>query len=277
MGFAVRAALESLSTNYTERFGTSDHDGRDALFPNRAGDSSTVSWGDGAMTLEVNRKKGTISLHGLSNISVELMVDIFVTILRDPYTAQSFPNYAALYLRRWGENAFTVARLRDGVPASLSANTRIAHTSSFTPPDPTSPSVSQAHASASLVMPSPTPRRGRPVGSSKIKCDLSKRERAVEERELLLNEQKEDLQRRENALEVAQGQLAADRALLVTRTQELEIEKEIVREEGARAARMLQEAQGTLHAAEVERAKTGNIRDEISKILQTEMNNQGES
>jgi hypothetical protein len=90
MAFTVRAALDTLSTNYTERFGTADHDGRDALFQTRSGDNATVSWGDGAMTLEVNRKAGTISSYGLSTISVELLVDIFVTMLREPRQNTAF-------------------------------------------------------------------------------------------------------------------------------------------------------------------------------------------
>jgi uncharacterized protein (DUF3084 family) len=49
------------------------------------------------------------------------MTDILVALLRDPYTATSYPDFSAPYLRRWGENAFDVANLKRGLPKLLTA------------------------------------------------------------------------------------------------------------------------------------------------------------
>jgi hypothetical protein len=115
LGFVVRGALDTLSQTYSNRFGTPDQDGVDSLFRSQRSLTTKVSWGEGAITVAVDRNRSEVALQGLQEIPLEMMVDIFVALLRDPYTEKAFPNYSAPYLRRWGENAFTVTRLREGV------------------------------------------------------------------------------------------------------------------------------------------------------------------
>lgn len=285
MGFTINSALQAFQNGYIERFGTPDHDGKDSLFPPRSGNTAHVSWGNGAINLDINRKDHTVTLSGISKISVELLVDVFTTMLRDPYTGAAFKDYFAPYLRRWGENAFRVTHLKEGIPSSLTTEARIPKTTAFTPPTASAPSVSELPQASipesTLVLPSvpqtPAPRRGRPPGKTNNPTNLNRREQELQERETLLIEREDQVAKQEASLKVAQEQLAADQAELKRAQQELELEKQIIREEGEKASNLLAHAQATLTAAESETAKTEAIRHEISQLLQAVVNNPSES
>jgi hypothetical protein len=274
-----RAALDVFGQGYAERFGSPDHDGIDSLFPPRAANTSTATWGNGAMILKVDRKNSTITLQGLSEVSVELMADIFITVLRDPHTAANFPNYSATYLRRWGENAFNVTRLKDGIPSALHKEIRIPHSSGLTLTTSESPSVSQIQSlhpvDVKLVMPplttSTAPKRGRPSGRTINSSDIARREREVEAKESLVEERECAIAAREASLIVAQEQIENDRLLLTNMREEIELEKQIAAEQSERATRLLAQADATLHAAHAEHEKARAVREEISRMLQAEV------
>jgi hypothetical protein len=207
------------------------------------------------------------------------MADIFITVLRDPHTAANFPNYSATYLRRWGENAFNVTRLKDGIPSALHKEIRIPHSSGLTLTTSESPSVSQIQSlhpvDVKLVMPplttSTAPKRGRPSGRTINSSDIARREREVEAKESLVEERECAIAAREASLIVAQEQIENDRLLLTNMREEIELEKQIAAEQSERATRLLAQADATLHAAHAEHEKARAVREEISRMLQAEV------
>jgi hypothetical protein len=290
--WTIRDALDSQAEGYTERFGVPNHNGRDALFTLPPSNTASMTWGDGAVTLTVDKSKSQVSLKGVSEISVELLVDIFVTLLRDPFTAESFPNYSAPHLRRWGENAFDTTRLKAGIPSALKKGDLI-EPAPEPAPAPTRRATTHKQVprpeGGRLVMPPATgnPPRERSGDSSPLaqlvdsaleQQPAAEWEARLEKREEILSRLRAKFLEEKEAFEVQQAQLTADRKQLDKERKELlnlkaqiEQQQAVVDENTANSHRLAQEAQKALAALSRETEKNEAIKVEIALLLQTEV------
>jgi len=55
----------------------------------------------------------------LTTLPLEMMIDIFVTVLRTREIGKKYPNFHAPYLRTWGADSFGIAGLKAGIPRRL--------------------------------------------------------------------------------------------------------------------------------------------------------------
>ncbi len=130
LSFAIQGQLEKHARSYEAKFGAPDQLGKGSIFSSKdRGDTATIIWGNGVAELTIDRKLDQVTLKtNVSPVSIELMTDILVALLRDPYTAERHPNFSVPYLRRWGEDAFYVTALKPGVPKLLTAKTPLIDT-----------------------------------------------------------------------------------------------------------------------------------------------------
>lgn len=286
MKFTVEKELRTLGTNYSQIFGKPDHRGVDSIFQNAPrSNQTTLVWGEGGASLTVNRKTLAVSLTTSNPVSLELLVDVLITILRDPLTKEHAPEFYAPFMRRWGEDAFQATSLKPGIPSQLTKDvhlrsTPLAQTSSVAPQLSTSVFWSSETA---LPTPPTTTKRGRKSGET---LALEKRAAALKEKEDTvaaqqasiigrlkeLNDQKQRLQQQEHQLREQAERLDAREAELEMQRRELQrqqnefeahrqqIEAECAQQQKdsetqfATAQVLLEEAQRERHEAETIRA-----------------------
>lgn len=234
--FTVEKELKALGSNYSQIFGKPDHRGVDSIFHNAPrSNQATLVWGERGASLTVNRKTLEVSLTTSSPVSLELLVDVLITILRDPLTKEHAPEFYAPFMRRWGEDAFKATSLKPGIPSQLTRDVYL----NSTPLVQTSSVVPQSNASefwsgeTSLPTPPTAPKRGRKSGET---LALEKRTAALKEKEDTvaaqqasimgrlkeLHDQKQLLQQQEHQLREQTDKLAAREAELTTQRLELQ-------------------------------------------------------
>lgn len=106
---------------YREEYGMPDQYGRSNIVgPMKREPELEINWGE-TVTLksEVADGEHLYVLKTEGPVSLHLITDIMIAFARDNLTKNNIPQYAATYLRRWGEEAFENGRLKSDIPEQL--------------------------------------------------------------------------------------------------------------------------------------------------------------
>lgn len=280
----VAQSLALMAASYPDIYGRPDQQGVNSIFEKSPkSESATVTWGNGAASLTVNRTTYSIELSTNNPMSLELLADIFITVLRDPVTKHYNSNFYAPFLRRWGERAFEQSTLRQGFPSKLSRAVKLSPAGEIGAPLAGGDTTPLNASSETLRIPSSAQRRGRPPKHDQA---LQKRAEQLRQREEEVNQQQktimgrlrelaekgERLDQAQRAVETHAATLAKlevavrerERSLnqqseaLQEREDNLGTRERLSHEQTVAAQRLLIEAQNERQYAEAVRAEVNN-------------------
>jgi hypothetical protein len=265
LNFVVKQALNELATTYPGTFGAPDQLGVDTI-PRSAprSDSYSLRWGDGSAVLTIDRKTRAVTLSSATSISLELLTDVLITILRDPLTKEIAPEFHAPFLRRWGENAFQITHLKPGTPRALVSSVHLS------PQKTVSQAGAAANYAASPSLPSETlpsaPPSTRQRRSPESLRHLQRRADALAEQEERSNKRQRTIIGRLQEIATLKEELEKQRTSLAAESAELEKAQSKVGSEAA----LLSQREAELTKAAAQRETNIAARERVCETNLTE-------
>ncbi len=123
------AILKKYRTTYKESFGEQDQFGSSNVLGPLKRTLKPVTWGGDGLVLSLASPEGTSqqlwNVQTKGPISIHLLVDVMVAFVSDNQTRGAFPQFAAPYIRRWGEDAFQGGRLKSDIPEILNRDAKL--------------------------------------------------------------------------------------------------------------------------------------------------------